>query len=191
MIPSTQRIFIVFIIVFTLTAGYLCFDGLQDKKVKSDVAIILGSKVNPDGSLSPRLAARVNKGIELYQDGMVKKIIVSSGITKEGIDEALAMKQYLLAHRIPSTDIIMDNQGYNTHATAKNSYQIMKAHGMKQAILVSQYFHITRSRLAFKQCDISPVSTAHANFFEWRDFYSIAREVFGYYYYLVAYRNCD
>ena len=80
-------------------------DGLSDHIRKSDVAIIFGSKVNPGGMLSSRLAARLDKGIELYRKGMFNYIIVSGGIGKEGIDEAVAMKTYLLAHQIPAAVI--------------------------------------------------------------------------------------
>lgn len=63
---------------------FIIFDGLNDRNSKADVAIVLGNKVNEDGTLSDRLKARLDKSIELYKNGRVKKIIVSGGLGKEG-----------------------------------------------------------------------------------------------------------
>lgn len=52
----------------------------------------------------------------------------------------------------------------------------MKEQGLTSALVVTQYFHITRSRYALHQAGITVVHTAHLHYFEWRDLYSIARE---------------
>ncbi|WP_045107447.1 YdcF family protein [Legionella hackeliae] len=176
--------------MFLLTLLFIVSDGLSDKIHNSDVAIILGSKVNPDGTPSQRLAARLDKGIKLYQQGVVSYIIVSGGTGKEGINEAIAMKDYLVNHDIPAAHILMDKNGDNTRATAYNCTQLMRQYHFKSALIISQYFHITRTRLALQQCNISPIYNAHANYLEWRDGYSIVREVAGFYYYLLRYHSC-
>lgn len=176
---------VVFSALFIFTLVVIFIDGMNDKIYKSDVAIVLGSKVNPDGSLSKRLQARLDKAIELYQEQLAHYLIVSGGTGKEGINEAEAMKNYLVAHHVPASLVLMDSQGVNTSATAKNSARLMQTYQLKSAIVVSQYFHMTRTRLALSQCGIAPVYTAHAQYFEWRDLYSIIREELGLYYYLV------
>lgn len=175
------------VIVFA-TAAYIVVDGIKDNVQKCDVAIILGSKVNLNGTPSPRLAARLDKGIELYQQGYFHHVIVSGGAGKEGYDESAVMKNYLIEHRIPASAIIADNQGNNTQSTAKNSQNIMRQSGYKSAMVISQYFHIARSTLALSSQSITPVYHAHANFYEWRDLYSIPREVAAYYRYILSAR---
>ncbi|MFC5473456.1 YdcF family protein [Paraherbaspirillum soli] len=175
---------------FFLSAGAIAVDGFFDRISASDVAIVLGSKVNPDGSVSPRLAARLDKTVELYRHGIFSNVIVSGGTGKEGVDEAVAMKKYLLARQIPAPSILVDSHGDTTMHTAINSAAIMRAHGFKSALLVSQYFHISRSRLALKRCGISSVYNAHPDFFEWRDMYSLAREVVGFYDYFLRPGDC-
>lgn len=177
-------------ILFILSGLMIVGDGLSDQIKKSDVAIILGSKVNADGSVSARLAARLNKGIELYKKGVFPYIIVSGGVGTNGLDQATIMKAYLVAHQIPANVIIADNKGKNTQATAGNSVVLMRNYNFKNVLLISQYYHISRARLAFKHCGITPVATAHANFFELRDFYSTGREVVGFYDYLLRRNNC-
>ena len=48
----------------------ILLDGLTDNVTKSDVGIVLGSKVMPDGTPSARLQARLDKADELFQQGM-------------------------------------------------------------------------------------------------------------------------
>jgi vancomycin permeability regulator SanA len=43
--------------------------------------------------------------------------------------------------------------------------------------VVTQFFHITRSRYALQRAGIDTVYSAHASYFEARDVYSLAREV--------------
>lgn len=164
-------------LTFFISAIALIIDGLNDHLGQSDVGIVLGSKVEIDGNPSARLKARLDKTISLYRAGYFNAIIVSGGFGKEGFDEAEVMRGYLIQHHIPSTAILMDPKGNTTQATAQNSYRIMQEHGFKTAMIITQYFHISRTKLAMTQCDISDVYHAHPDFFEWRDLYSIPREV--------------
>jgi hypothetical protein len=58
---------------------------------------------------------------------------------------------------------------------------------MRSVFIFSQYFHIPRCRLAFHQFGVPIVYYAHANYFEWNDIYSLAREVFAIVYYALRY----
>src|SRR5215470_732450 len=155
----------------------ILLDGLTDNVTKSDVGIVLGSKVMPDGTPSARLRSRLDRADELFQLGMFKYVIVSGGTGKEGLSEARVMADYLAGQKkVPREAIILDEYGNNTHATAQNSAAIMKERGLTSAVVVTQYFHITRTRYALRRAGVAMVCTAHARYFEMRDLYSIARE---------------
>jgi len=62
-----KSIFIILIVWFLAHSIYITIDGLTDKQTNSDVAIVLGNRVNEDGTLSERLKARLDKSIKLYQ----------------------------------------------------------------------------------------------------------------------------
>ena len=183
-----KYIFLVGLLVAVLcsvTTLVILWVGFSDNIHQSDVAVILGNQVNRHGLPTPRLAARLNKGIELYQQGCFKHIIVSGGTEKNGFNEADVMKNYLLAHHIPASVIIKDRYAKNTWQTAVNTKHIMAQQSYKNIIVISQYFHIARTELAFTRCGISPIYHAHANIFESRYLYSIPREVVGIYYYFL------
>ena len=168
---------------YVLTALIIVLDGLADEKAPADVAVVLGNTVHPDGTPSARLAARLDKALELYQEGLVGTILVSGGLGKEGHDEAVVMKEYLLEREVPEDRVHVDSNGTNTFQTARNAQRFLKANGLSTAIVVSQYFHVPRARLAFRRCGVPRVYAAHADHFEWRDLYAVAREVVAYYAY--------
>lgn len=171
------------ILILTLFAGWLIFDGVTDDISPSDIAVVLGNKVNPDGSPSPRLKARLDRAVELYQTGQVRQLLVSGATGIEGVPEGDAMRAYLLTQGIPSEAILVDNAGVDTWSTALNTVRTMRAENLESAIVVTQYFHVARTQLAFQKAGLI-VGSAHARYFELRDFYSTCREVPAYISYL-------
>jgi len=171
--------------VIVLCAGLIAADGLTDDIRRSDVAVVLGSKVNSDGRPSPRLKARLGRALELYQNGWTSHVLVSGGTGVEGVPEGTAMKRWLVLQGVPEAAIIVDDAGVDTRATAHNTAALMRAHDLHSVIVVSQYFHISRTKLAFAQEGLPGVGSAHPDYFEARDLYSIAREIPGYAGYLL------
>jgi len=83
--------------------AYITIDGLRDAGTTADIAVILGSKVNEDGTLSERLSKRMECGLMLYRTNRVKKIVVSGGYGKEGFYEGDKMKDYLIKNGVPDS----------------------------------------------------------------------------------------
>lgn len=159
-------------------ASALLFAGLHDDVQRSDVGIVLGSKVLTDGTPSKRLQARLDRAGELYRQGMFAHVIVSGGTGVEGFSEAKVMAAYLSArHAVPAAAIILDEQGVDTEATARNSAAIMRAQGFSSALVVTQYFHVPRSRYALRRAGVQVVHASHARYADARDVYSTAREM--------------
>lgn len=165
---------------FTLGVAVLVWDGLHDDIHSADLGVVLGNTVYPDGTPSPRLAARLDRALELRRDGMFQLVLVSGATGDEGRDEAVAMRDYLVQRGVPSADILVDSNGANTFATAANAQRLMQERGLHSAVVISQYFHVPRARLALRRFGVEKVYSAHARYFELRDFYSAPRELIGF-----------
>ena len=50
---------------------------MRDDIHEADVAVVLGNTVNPDGTPSRRLAARLDLAVDLYQRGLFRNVLVS------------------------------------------------------------------------------------------------------------------
>jgi vancomycin permeability regulator SanA len=180
---------LVFPLWFAVHTLYIIADGLNDEIAPADAAVVLGNTVERNGQPSERLKARLEKAVELYEKKLVAKVIVSGGFGAEGFEEADVMRDYLVGRNIPESAIILDRGGANTYKTAVNTREIMTAQNLRSVTIVSQYFHITRTRLAFQKAGIANIYAAHADYFEWRDIYSIIREFTGFYSYLLGARS--
>lgn len=155
----------------------LIIAGVRDDARPSDVAIILGSKVETNGQPSARLAARLDQGARMLRQGMARHVIVSGGVGVEGHDEAKVMQAYLVRKGVPASQIVIDSLGITTEATAANSAAIMRTRGWRSAIVVTQYFHVPRTALALRRNGIRDVSSTYPRFIEARDLYSLPREM--------------
>lgn len=173
-------------LIIAVHAFVIAMDGLiDDEDPQARVAVILGSKVNADGSLSERLTARLDRGLQLYTDSLVSELYVSGGFGKEGFYEGNKMAEYLISRGVPPRHIKVDNEGVNTRNSALNFAKDYPAES--SVVVVTQYFHVMRSKLAFKQVGIENVQGVHCPYFEMRDVYGLARECAGLYKYLINY----
>ena len=179
------RVVRISVMLFMCAAAGLTISGLTENTFPADVIVVPGNAVSPEGKPSDRLAARLDRALELYQEGMGKVIIVSGGTGWQGVDEAAAMRGYLLSRGVKEEHIVQDSQGNTTYDTVNFTQSYMKKHGLTSALAVTQYFHIPRTCMALERAGVSKVGKSHAHFFEWRDLYSTLREVPAYLYYWV------
>lgn len=175
------------LIWFVLHNLYALYVGTRTPTRHADVAVILGNQVMADGSLSHRLEARTQTGLELYQKGMVDRIVVSGGKGLSGYHEGDAMRDYLVAHGVPIDKIIVDNHGDNTWLTAANLKALQQQYGFNSVIAVSQYFHVLRSMSALERVGFTDVQGYSPSYYELRDVFSVPREFVAYYVYWFRY----
>jgi len=155
----------------------LALYGLLSRPAPADMAIVFGNTVNPDGSPSRRLVARLEAAERLHAPGLVRTWFVSGGIGREGHDESRVMRDWLVAHGVPDSAIVRDSLGLNSRLTAVNAAAWMRVHGAHRAVVVTQYFHVARATLACRRAGIDIVGASVPRWFEPRDLYSLAREV--------------
>jgi SanA protein len=139
-------------------------DNLQEIP-NAYTAIVLGSQVFNDGSLSTYMKDRADKTIELYKAGKVKRILVSGDHGTKEYDEVNTIKRYLNAAGIPDKDIFLDHAGFNTYNSMVRAKKIFK---VKDAIIVTQKFHLPRSIFIAKKTGINAVGYVADN----RNYYS-------------------
>ena len=109
---------------------------------KTEVAIVPGALVEPDGDLSAMLAARVEQASRLWHAGKVKKILVSGDHGTWKYDEPDTMRQALVRDGVAPEDVFEDHAGFDTWATMVRARSIF---GVRDAVVVTQGFHLPRA----------------------------------------------
>lgn len=182
-------IFRLIVLWFLLHIAYVTFDGLSDYRGNADIAIVLGNSVYADSTLPPLLKGRVDKAWQLWQEHRVKWIMVSGAAGKigYGVAEGMAMKRYLLEKGVPADRIFEDNEGQNTYLTARNFLQLNDSLHCSSAIVVTSFYHITRSKYIIRKLGFSQVYSAHSETFFWKDVIGLVRDFFAFYKYVLVY----
>ena len=106
-----------------------------------DCIIILGAGIWGDKP-SPMLEDRLLKGIELFQNNVSGKIIMSGDHGREEYDEVNIMKKYAVEKGIPSENIFMDHAGFSTYDSIYRAKHIFEA---KKVVIVTQKYHLYRA----------------------------------------------
>lgn len=131
-------------------AQMICF-GNTDYRRPADVAVVLGARVYADGSPSVALADRVRTACQLYRDGLTKKLLFSGGPGDGLVHETAAMKRMALEMGVKEDDILVDEAGLNTQATARNSEAIFSRLQPARILVVSHFYHLPRIKMSYER----------------------------------------
>lgn len=106
-----------------------------------DCIIVLGAGIWGDKP-SYMLEDRLLEAIDLYQNNVSSKIIMSGDHGREEYDEVNIMKNYAIERNIPSEDIFMDHAGFSTYDSIYRAKDIFKA---KKVVIITQKYHLYRA----------------------------------------------
>jgi len=113
---------------------------VEDAPARPD-AMVLGNRVFPGDRPSIELALRLQAGLQLYQLGRARRLIVSGMARAGGYDEPAVMASWLEARGVPARDIVLDRGGYRTAASMADA----AAMGVRALLVVSQAYHLPRA----------------------------------------------
>lgn len=149
--PATRRILPV--VLAGITLAYLaCFVGVlltsrEDQRHPAGAIVVLGA-AQYNGKPSPVLRARLDHALGLYREGLAPAIVVTGGIGPgDRVSEATVGRQYLVAHGVPDSAVVVRPEGRSTQASIRSVAQWAHERGVGRVLLVSDPFHMLRLRL--------------------------------------------
>lgn len=113
------------------------FETIDSVPAEGRVAIVLGARVEDDGTPSNTLNDRTVTAAELYNAGKVSKLIMSGGK-----NEPEVMKKLAMSLGVAESDIYLDDQGLRTFDSC---FQAKQVFNVNRAIIVTQDYHLARS----------------------------------------------
>jgi vancomycin permeability regulator SanA len=115
------------------------------------VAVVFGAGIRPDNTPTPMLADRVTAAVDLYKLGRVQKLLMTGDNSRIDYNEVMVMQNYAVSQGVPIQDITLDHAGFSTY---ESCYRAKEIFGVKEAILVTQNFHLPRAVYTCRQLGI-------------------------------------
>ena len=120
-------------------------------------AIVFGAAVFGGDRLSTVLRDRMDAAIALYKQGSVEELLVSGDGLSAAYNEPAAMKAYAVRMGVDEKDIRTDFGGRRTYDTC---YRALNLFDVRDAILVTQEFHLYRALFVCDRLGIEAVGVA-------------------------------
>ncbi len=121
----------------------------------ADAIGVLGA-AQYDGQPSPVLQARLDTALAAYQRGLAPVIIVTGGRQRgDRFTEAEAGKAYLVDHGVPSSAILLENEGRSSWESMAGVATMLSEHEFRQVLLVSDGFHLFRLKVMARELGVA------------------------------------
>lgn len=119
--------------------GFL-LEGGSDPLERSDAIVVISG----DEAL-----ARFREGLRLYRDGWAPRMIFSGAAEDGPRSNADVMRRLALREGVPAAAILTDDVAVDTYGNAVHTRELMLAHGLRSAILVTSPYHLRRASITF------------------------------------------
>ena len=135
---------------------------VDDAAPGADAVVVLGCAVWQGGQPSPGLDARIRHGVQVWRETHARYLLVSGGLGQFGPAEATVMRRIAEAQGVPPAAIIDDPYAYHTEASAQMCGRIARRLGWRRVTIVSDPWHLARSREQFLDAGVTDVRQSPA-----------------------------
>ncbi|MBI2781817.1 MAG: YdcF family protein [Chloroflexi bacterium] len=131
-----------------LVAGYMAVrisaQGDRDERRPVDAIVVLGA-AQFNGTPSGVFEARLQHAVDLWKAGLAPFLVVTGGkLPADRTTEAATARKWAIAHGVPASAILGENQGRNTLESIEAVAAIFRERGLTSAVFVSDQTHMLR-----------------------------------------------
>lgn len=113
--------------------------------------IILGAGLETNGTMRPKLFARLKKGLKLARLYPDSPILLTGGNARAGVTEAYMMSRWCLRRGIRKRRLILEDKARDTVENALYCSLILKRLGVTSVTVVTSASHVRRALADFEQ----------------------------------------
>lgn len=142
------RIVAVVAVVLVVYAAWATSEVLRnvsaDDRASTDAIVVLGA-AQYDGTPSPVLQGRLDHALELYDDGVAPRVVLTgSKQSQDRFTEAYAGFTYLLSEGVPEGAMSVVTDGRSTYESLAATARVLEDQGIDRVTLVSDGYHNRR-----------------------------------------------
>jgi uncharacterized SAM-binding protein YcdF (DUF218 family) len=136
----------VVIVYFGVTCAQVWLASRPGPPHRAQAIVVLGA-AQYDGRPSPALEARLRHALDLFEQHLARRIVVTGG-RQEGdrFTEATSGYNWLRRHGVPDSAILKEVQGRSTYQSLAAVERFLRPLGVSEVILVSAPSHSLRLR---------------------------------------------
>ena len=123
---------------------YIAENNPPERAGDNDTIIVLGAQVYGNGELSPQLELRMEAALREYERHPVPIIVCGAQGKNEPRTEGEAMRDWLLAHGVPQSDVTAETQSTDTRKNLINAMKLLPA-GTRKVTIVTSDYHLPRA----------------------------------------------
>lgn len=152
---------LVLIVLGFMVAIYA--EARSDEARQVDAIIVLGA-AQYNGRPTEVFAARLQHGLDLYNEGHAPWIIVTGGRQEgDAFTEADTGKAWLMDRGVSEDVILMENEGRDTWENLEGAMAAGEPHDIETILIVSDGFHLFRSERMANAIGFEPYSSPAPN----------------------------
>lgn len=135
-------------------AGWIVWVGHRDDAAPADAIIVLGAAAY-DARPSPVFEERIRHGLTLYHAGYAPVLLFTGGYgTGARFAESQVAQRYAVRKGIPESAILIETSSRTTVQNLLQARELMRAHRLQRAIVVSDPLHMARALRVCRQLGI-------------------------------------
>ena len=110
-----------------------------------DAIIVLGAQVKPDGELSLQLKWRLDAAFEAWKEHPCWIAVCGARGDNEPVEEAYAMRDYLITQGVVPEMILTDAESYNTRQNIDHAAKLLSDKAVQRVLVVTSDYHLPRA----------------------------------------------
>ncbi len=131
------------IYVISYASKYILTSEEAAKLSDVDCITVLGAHVRDDGSPSLMLESRLDMAINLYENGVADKMLMTGDHGQHEYDEVNNMMDYAIANSdISKENVFLDHAGFSTYESAYRAKAIFQ---IEKTVITTQKYHLYRA----------------------------------------------
>ncbi len=116
----------------------------------ASVCIVLAGGIDAHGHIHADTMARCDAGLQLLDEEVVERLVLTGGMRAAGKSEARAMADYLVARGAPRSRLVLEERSRDTIGNAVYTKRLLVRASARRFILVTSDYHLARALMIFR-----------------------------------------
>lgn len=139
-----------------VTVALVVYTGARPVLREGDAIVVLGA-AQYNGRPSPVFKARLDHALSLYRRGLAPQLVFTGGVgAGDTLSEGEVARRYARENGVPESAILVERRGLTSAQSMSAAAALMRAHGLRRALIVSDPFHMLRLELLARRNGIIP-----------------------------------